>query len=59
METKLIQQEAEKLERQLKLDGHNCIQIMETYPMQVNWCGQKPCKYKIIDNPSKSSCFIF
>lgn len=28
---------------ELKQKGHQCIQIMESYPVQIRWCGQEKC----------------
>ncbi len=32
----------------LTADGHKCIKILESYPMQVWWCHQKKCSH--LDN---------
>jgi hypothetical protein len=31
------------LHKKLKSQGHKCIEIAESYPMHVLWCGKKKC----------------
>ena len=43
-----IEKENIKLKNRLKSEGHTCIQILESYPSQVEWCRQQTC---ISNNP--------
>ena len=29
----------------LKENGHTCIKYLQTFPQQLSWCDQEPCKY--------------
>ena len=39
-----LQKEREDLIWELQNKGHECIEIKESYPIQVGWCKQYPCK---------------
>lgn len=41
--SKKIQAEQELLEARLKSEGHVCIETMDSWPMQVVWCGKRRC----------------
>lgn len=38
------QKQQEELVKKLEKQGHKCIRIMESYPMQVGWCNKTPCE---------------
>jgi len=35
--------ESLKFADKLKSQGHTCIQYLESYPVQIRWCGQDKC----------------
>jgi hypothetical protein len=39
-----LQKKQENFIKELEQKNHTCIQILESYPMQVQWCGKNPCK---------------
>jgi len=39
----VIQKEREDFIQKLKNEGHKCITIKESYPIQVGWCGHDHC----------------
>lgn len=45
--TEKIQKNMEDFEKQLRTEGHTCIQILESYPIQINWCKSNICKGNI------------
>lgn len=38
--------EAMEFANELKSNGHCCISYLETYPVQINWCGNKDRVFK-------------
>lgn len=45
--------------KKLKNEGHTCIWIMESYPIQTAWCEQTPCVNSIEDNRKSSQNHVF
>jgi hypothetical protein len=43
-ELKTGQNKQEELMNRLKQEGHTCVCVCESYPVQVEWCHQTPCK---------------
>jgi hypothetical protein len=39
-----ISDEAEKFGFKLISKCHTCVVFVETYPLQIKWCEQNPCK---------------
>jgi len=35
--------EALEFGKKLENEGHTCVKYMETYPVQIYWCGNKQC----------------
>ena len=38
--------EALEFGKKLENEGHKCVKYMETYPIQIYWCGNKQCDKK-------------
>ena len=38
------QKKEEEFAAKLEADGHTCVDLAESYPVQVFWCQQNPCK---------------
>lgn len=47
MRTKMntINEERMAFVEELKLQGHKCVKILESFPVQVRWCEHIPCLY--------------
>lgn len=41
----------EKHLAKLAKEGHTCISVMESYPVQIGWCQSTPCKNASIESP--------
>ena len=52
---KIKQQEVDKEWIRLEKLGHTCLQELQTYPSQIRWCEQEPCKYIKEENESNES----
>ncbi len=39
-----MQEEQMKFGRELTEKGHTCVGYAESYPVQICWCGNEPCK---------------
>ena len=39
------QKQQEEFARRLIENGHKCVYYMESYPVQVGWCGKEKCTF--------------
>lgn len=43
-------EKALKYAEKLESEGHTCVEILESYPIQIKWCHQKECVGKKVGN---------
>ena len=43
MNMRIRQKEQEEFYQKLVENGHQCITILDTCPMNINWCQNEPC----------------
>jgi len=48
-----INEEQIEFARGLEKDGHNCVRLLDSYPVQVSWCGEKPCSQSSTSYPNR------